>query len=43
MERKIHPGSTGPEKKGGYPAGDKTPGQVKPPPASISKPRPAAK
>ncbi len=43
MERKIRPASTGSEKKGGYPAGDKTPDQMKPPPSSISKPRPGSK
>lgn len=28
------------EKKGGYPAGSKPISQIKPPPASISKPKP---
>jgi len=31
--------SDGFEKKGGYPAGPKTPRQVKPPPSAFSKPK----
>jgi hypothetical protein len=27
------------ERKGGYPAGSKPPTQIKPPPASVSKPK----
>jgi hypothetical protein len=43
MENKSHPASASTEKKGGYPAGARTPGQGKPPPASMSKQRPSSK
>lgn len=45
MKRKTDPAWTSIEKKGGYPAGSRTPGQGKPPPASMSKsqPRPEPK
>ena len=36
-DNRAHP--TKIEKKGGYPAGSKPVGQIKPPPTSISKPK----
>lgn len=39
-ENKIHPASNGGEKKGGYPAGSKPVGQLRPPPPAMSKPKP---
>lgn len=43
MEHKTEPEWMKTDKKGGYPAGEKTPGSGKPPPASMSKPRPVSK
>lgn len=38
-ETKVHPATRQPEKKGGYPAGDKPANQIKPPPATVTKPK----
>jgi len=38
MEHKMQPAAHKSEKKGGYPAGSKPAGQIKPPPTSVSRP-----
>lgn len=42
-ENKAHPAASKLEKKGGYPAGNKPIADIKPPPPSVSQPRPTTR